>query len=138
MENEKTLDLGSTKMHFVLAIGDATGDPIWATEIDDFTVHMIAEQLYNLAKEHPIQILGSDLTDRNNFTFTEKFDLFRNTDVSGQANMFKDIVVYLLSDSMKIPSRNIIISIFGKNSGHYISAIVDGTNIRIDVSELTD
>ena len=135
-EREKTLDLGSTKLYFVLAMDSTTGDPIWAAEIDDFLIHVMSEQLYDFTKEHPIQILGSDLSNRNNFTFTEKFEVFKGMNLVGQANMFKDIIMYLLGDSMKIPSKNIIVSLFGKNSSHYISAIIDGINIRVDVSKL--
>lgn len=121
------------KLHLVLAIDPDTGTPIWASELDGFLLSIIIRSFYDYAKEHPITILGSDLANKNDFTFTQSIDNFK-TSIFGNENayFYRNIILHL-HDDKELAAGPMIITLFGQGSSDsYISAILDKNNIRID------
>lgn len=121
------------KLHLVLAIDPDTGTPIWASELDGFLLSIIVRSFYDYAKEHPITILGSDLSNKNDFTFTQSIDNFK-TSIFGNENayFYRNIILHL-HDDKELAAGPMIITLFGQGSSDsYISAILDKNNIRID------
>lgn len=136
---EKIIDFNpnsNQKLHLVLAIDPDTGTPIWASELDGFLLQIIIRTFYDYAKDHPITILGSDLSNKNDFTFTQSIDNFKTSIfVNENAYFYRNIILHLHDDSelQKLTSGPMIITLFGQGSSDsYISAIVDKDNIRID------
>lgn len=124
------------KLHLVLAIDPDTGTPIWASELDGFLLQIIIRTFYDYAKDHPIIILGSDLNNKNDFTFTQSIDNFKTSTFTNEnAYFYRNIILHLHDDKelQKLTAGPMIITLFGQGSSDsYISAIVDKDNIRID------
>lgn len=121
------------KLHLVLAIDPDTGTPIWASELDGFLLSVIVRSFYDYAKEHPITILGSDLSNKNDFTFTQSINNFKNS-IFGNENayFYRNIILHLHEDK-ELASGTMIVTLFGQGSSDsYISAILNKNDIRID------
>ncbi len=126
------------KLHLILAIDPETGTPIWASELDGMLLHMIIGNFYDYAKAHPIIILGSNLSNKNDFTFTQSIDNFK-TSIFGNENayFYRDLILHLADDkNINNGVSPMIVTLFGTGtSDSYISAIIDKNNIRIDAKE---
>ena len=135
MEGNKVIDFGSDqKINFVLTIDNESSTPMWAAEVDDILLLAIADGFYRYSKDHPIIVMGSNLTDKKAFTYTENINTFKNSLLIGVSNIFKDAVLGFANAIINLPSTYTVISLFGKNSENYITAIVDNEVIRVDVS----
>ena len=136
---EKIIDFNpnsNQKLHLVLAIDPNTGTPIWASELDGFLLSIIVRSFYDYAKDHPITILGSDLANKNDFTFTQSIDNFKTSIFPNEnAYLYRNLILHLHDDKelKDLASGPMIITLFGQGSSDsYISAILDKNNVRID------
>ena len=106
---EKIIDFNpnsNQKLHLVLAIDPNTGTPIWASELDGFLLSIIVRSFYDYAKDHPITILGSDLANKNDFTFTQSIDNFKTSIFPNEnAYFYRNLILHLHDDYYFIWSR---------------------------------